>query len=89
MASGRIGRISAIRGTISWQIHLVVLKVQEPPKMEYMFSLPVLYLSATDTVIADHRGPDMVQVGEKKASIRLRKPQHMLVRSGLMSMYSS
>ena len=42
MARGRMGLMRAMRGTISWQIHLVVLKVQEPPKMEYMFSLPVL-----------------------------------------------
>ena len=39
--------------------------------------------------MADHRGPDMVQVGEKKASMRLRTPQQMLVRSGLMSIFSS
>lgn len=33
--------------------------------------------------MADHRGPDMVQVGLKKASIRFRNPQHILVRSGV------
>ena len=31
----------------------------------------------------------MVQVGLKKASIRFRMPQQMLVRSGLMSISSS
>ena len=30
--------------------------------------------------MADHRGPDMVQVGLKKASIRFRNPQHILVQ---------
>ena len=89
MAIGRMGSTNVTRGTISWQIHLVVLKVQAPPKMEYMLSLPVLYRSATDTVMADHRGPDMVQVGLKKASIRFRMPQQMLVRSGLTSISSS
>ena len=42
MAMGRMGSTRVTRGTMSWQIHLVMLKVQEPPKMEYMFSLPVL-----------------------------------------------
>ncbi len=35
------------------------------------------------------QGPDMVQVGLKKASIRFRMPQQMLVRSGLTSISSS